>query len=81
MFFMTTPKTFRVGDTVDVKINFAAKRLTWRDARTLVIEPDDDRVILHTTIEDNVRVFACTDRDASADEYSVEEYPNGGRGK
>jgi hypothetical protein len=39
---MTMPKTFKIGDTADCQINKAPARLTWRDAKTLVIEPDVD---------------------------------------
>ena len=39
MFMINTPKTFKVGDTIDCRINDALQRLTWRDQNTLVIEP------------------------------------------
>jgi hypothetical protein len=46
MLIISMPKTFRPGGTADVRIHARPKRVTWRDARTLVIEPDDARVIL-----------------------------------
>jgi hypothetical protein len=60
MFLLTMPKTFKVGATADVRINARPKRVTWRDARTLVIEPDDARVILdvHEAGPDQIR-FVC----------------------
>ena len=37
--------TFKIGDTAECKINGKPERLTWRDAETLVIEPDDVHTI------------------------------------
>jgi hypothetical protein len=36
MFMMTMPKTFKIGDTADCRINRKPARLTWQDAKTLV---------------------------------------------
>jgi hypothetical protein len=41
MFFKTMSQTFKVGDTADCRINKQAARLTWRNAKTLVIERHD----------------------------------------
>jgi hypothetical protein len=38
MFALNIPSTF--GDTIDCRINGKAKRVTWRDEHTLVIETD-----------------------------------------
>ena len=38
MFALNIPSTF--GDTIDCRINGKAKRVTWRDEHTLVIEAD-----------------------------------------
>jgi hypothetical protein len=55
------PKTFKVGDTADCRINKQPARLTWRDAKTLVIEPDDARAIITTNYEDDFIKFICRD--------------------
>jgi hypothetical protein len=38
MFALNIPSTF--GDSIDCRINGEPKRVTWRDERTLVIEPN-----------------------------------------
>ena len=38
MFALNIPSTF--GDTIDCRINGKAKRVTWRDEHTLVIQTD-----------------------------------------
>jgi hypothetical protein len=43
VFMMTMPKTFKVGDTADCRINKQPAHITWRDPNTLVIEPGDNR--------------------------------------
>jgi hypothetical protein len=35
MFFISLPKQFKIGDTVDCRINLRPARVTWRDADTL----------------------------------------------
>ena len=40
-FLIHLAKNVRIGDTIDVSINKKPARVTWRDAETLVIEPDD----------------------------------------
>src|SRR5262245_53220872 len=61
MFVMTMPKTFRVGDTADCRINKQPARLTWRDAKTLVIEPNDARTIITTHYDGDLVHFTCGD--------------------
>ena len=41
MFMISMPRTFRVGDTADCRINGNPRHLTWLDEDTLVIEPGD----------------------------------------
>jgi hypothetical protein len=60
MLIVVMPRTFRPGDTQEVCIHGQRKRVTWRDARTLVIEPGDARLI-HEVQEagpDTIR-FVC----------------------
>ena len=61
-----------MGDTYNCRINGEPARITWKDDATLVIEPDDARVILRTRIDGNLRVFMCGHADASKDNYTVE---------
>lgn len=52
-FLLTAPKTFKIGDTADCLLDDKeAVRVTWRDATTLVIEPDDVRGIIQVTHDD-----------------------------
>ena len=76
MFLMHTPKTFRVGDSQDCRINGEAARITWKNAKTLVIEPGDERAILHTLIDGELRVFFCSS-DKRSEGYNVEQSPDG----
>jgi hypothetical protein len=46
MFLISLPSTFQVGDSADVRINGKPARVTWRDRKTLVIEPNDRRPVL-----------------------------------
>jgi hypothetical protein len=50
-----------VGDTADCRINKVPARLTWRDAKTLVIEPNDARIIITTYYEGDLVHFMCGD--------------------
>jgi hypothetical protein len=70
MFSINTPKTSQIGDTVDCRIDTlrslwrptnAPEKLTWKDANTLVIEPDEAVAILHTRIDGDQRVFVCAE--------------------
>jgi hypothetical protein len=62
MFIISMPKTFKVGDTVDCRINAAPARVTWRDAGTLVIEPDDPRNLISTETDGELTHFFCGDK-------------------
>jgi hypothetical protein len=57
------PKGFAVGQTHDCYINGKPARVTWRDKQTLVIEPDDPRLIVevHRDVDGNV-FFVCCER-------------------
>lgn len=77
MFYMQVPKTMKIGDTQDCRINAEPARITWRDANTLVIEPNDARPILHTRISGDLRIFTCGNADTGRD-VTVEEFPGGG---
>jgi hypothetical protein len=66
MFIIPMPKTFKVGDTADVRINGRPERVTWRDAKTLVIEPDDARYILAVNPgPGDLDTFCCCDPDGT----------------
>jgi hypothetical protein len=67
MFVINMPVTFKIGDTADVKINGTPKRLTWRDAKTLVIEPDDARTIVDRDSDGEMLCFTCSDADGGRD--------------
>ncbi|QIG93433.1 hypothetical protein [Bradyrhizobium sp. 6(2017)] len=64
MFFLSLPVTVKVGDTADCKINGEPKRVTYRDAQTLVIEPDDARTIIDVQNDGKLRHFTCGDSEA-----------------
>jgi hypothetical protein len=64
MFMIHMPRSFKVGDTAPVKINGEPKQVTWRDAGTLVIEPDDARRIKVNGLSGgDLQVFICADGD------------------
>jgi hypothetical protein len=77
MFFITLPKSFKIGDTVDCRINQEPARVTWRDPDHLVIEPDDARLILGIDKDSESIAFACGDAGANHDEYESEMLPGG----
>jgi hypothetical protein len=66
------PKTFKVGDSVDCRINGEARRVTWRDENTLVIEPDDARRIVTRAIKGDLVCFMCGDQGKGASDYGVD---------
>jgi len=68
MFVMTMPRTFKIADSADCRINKQPARITWRDANTLVIEPDDARVILGENRENDPLTFFCGDASYIADD-------------
>ena len=77
MFFISFPKTFRIGDTADCRINKEPARVTWRDADHLVIEPDDARAILAIDKGAELLSFVCSDADTAREDYQPEMEPSG----
>jgi hypothetical protein len=71
MFAITMPVTFKIGDTMNCKINGEPRQLTWRDANTLVIEPDFARTIIHHEYDGELHYFTCTDQDCDVSHYTV----------
>jgi hypothetical protein len=68
MFFLTLPKSVKIGDTVDCKINFKTKRVTYRDEKTVVIEPDDVRSIVRVRDDGgDLQSFVCSDAGGTSD--------------
>jgi hypothetical protein len=59
MFFISMPKSFKVGDTANCRINGENACLRWRDADHLVIEPDDVRPIIAIDREGSLTSFMC----------------------
>jgi hypothetical protein len=80
MFMIHMPKTFKVGDTADCRINGDPQRVTWRDKNTLVIEPDDVRTIVTSVIEDDLIGFICGDSGENQDDYVTDADPAFGGG-
>jgi hypothetical protein len=72
MFMMTMPKTFKVGDNADCRINAEPARITWRDPHILVIEPDDARTIMAVDRESDLITFFCGDAGCTATDYEVD---------
>ncbi len=70
MFTIAMPTEFKVGDTSDCRINGEAKRLTWRDNDTLVIEPGDARPILSLDREDDMIHFICGRAGLGKEDYA-----------
>lgn len=69
MFIMTMARTFTLGDRAEVLINGEPSTLTYRDARTLVINDHDERRILFTDegidgAGREVQTFTCGDAHA-----------------
>jgi hypothetical protein len=78
MFVISMPRNFKVGDTVDCRINRKPGRVTWRDVGHLVIEPDDARPIVGVSKEGGFISFACGDAGTTHADYGSEMIPNGG---
>jgi hypothetical protein len=72
MFFISIPEKHKIGDTVDCRINQKPVRLTWRDPKTLVIEPNDARAIVSISIDGGLIHFVCGDRGVAVSQYEVE---------
>jgi hypothetical protein len=78
MFTIDTPKTFNVGETIDCRINGEPSQITWKNADTLVIEPNDPRAVLNTRIDGESRIFFCGHAGATKDQYAWEWFPKEG---
>jgi hypothetical protein len=74
---MHMPPTFKIGETADCRINHEPARITWKDESTLVIEPGDERAILQTFIDGDLRVFMCSHAGAKEIRYTVNKSPGG----
>ena len=61
LFYISLPRTVKIGDTADVKINGEPKKLTYLDAKTLVIEPGDARTIVFVRPAGDLNDFICGD--------------------
>ena len=74
MLILNLPKSFKIGDTIDYRTPDETMRITWRDARTLVIEPDDVRVLLFREGgggPEELAMFTATDKGVDPSEYSI----------
>ena len=80
MFMIHMPASFQIGDTADVRINQEPKRLTWRSADTLVIEPGDERKIHQSFEAGDLLCFVCGDADGGDDSPIVFGVPGPGAG-
>jgi hypothetical protein len=77
MFFIEMPRTFRVGDRAEVRIDQQPATLWWRDRDTLVINDHDARRICHhRPVDDHLQVFYCADADGT--EYQVTDETDAG---
>lgn len=66
MFIMQMPKSFRPGDTADVKVNYEPKRLHWTNdgSKLIILAPDaepDERQICLKLEGDDLATFYCED--------------------
>jgi hypothetical protein len=57
MFIIHLPKTIKVGDTIDCRINAEPAKVTWRDKETLVIGEDDAREVEAITDAGDLLMF------------------------
>jgi hypothetical protein len=73
---MNLDKAVGIGDTVDCHINGEPAHVTWRDAETLVIEPNDARRIVDITTDGKLRQFICADPDGTADFEIIDVFGN-----
>jgi hypothetical protein len=72
MFIFNMPVSFKVGDSADCRINGELKQVTWRDDKTLVIEPDDPRAIITVNNDGELNCFFCGDRGSKQSDYDVD---------
>jgi len=59
MFTIMIPRTAKVGDTVDVRINFKPARLTWESEDVLIINGTDRRQIFQRHDDVDGRGVPC----------------------
>jgi hypothetical protein len=75
MLILHLPKTFKIGDTIDYRTPNETVQITWRDAKTIVIEPDDARIVLFAEVMEEqpepVRMICATDKGVAPSEYRV----------
>lgn len=64
MFFLSLPVSVKPGDTIECQINGEPKQVTYRDAWTLVIGPDDARTVVDVWDDTTLRHFVCGDAEA-----------------
>jgi hypothetical protein len=73
MFMINMPKTFKVGDTWECRINGEPEQVTWRDENTLVIGLDDARTIVTRQSDGGDLVcFICGDAGKKAGDYGTD---------
>ena len=77
MFILHVPKFHKVGDTMDCHVNGDPVRVTWRDEKTLRIEPDDVRPIIRQQLDGDLICFICADAGMSEEEFEVFSAPDG----
>jgi hypothetical protein len=78
MFVIHMPKTFHIGDTANCRINKKPARITWRDADTLVIEPNDARAIITSHEDGDLICFTCGDPGEVGGDYAIDNDAGGG---
>lgn len=83
MLILKLPKTFKIGDTIDYPRNaHEMVQITWRDAETIVIEPDDVRTVLFAEVMEEepepVLMIMGTDKGVASDGYDVDVQKVGG---
>ena len=59
MFCISLRVSVKIGDTADCRINGEPRKVTWRDDKTLVIEPGDARTIIDVHGDGKLRFFTC----------------------
>jgi hypothetical protein len=59
MFYIEMPPAFAIGDHANCCVNSYPVRIHWQSATTLIIEPNDRRVIIHTEIDGGATIFLC----------------------
>jgi hypothetical protein len=70
MLMISMPKkTFKTGSTELCRINGEEARLTWRDEKTLVIEPGDARAILTIHEVGDLLQFSCARQGLAGADY------------